>query len=80
MSAARDLRSDASGSSTCSSPVAVTHGEIYWNGVWKSREDAQWLRVEFAHQAAQADWYAPTAQQHADALTEALRLTERVDA
>lgn len=67
-----DLRSNASGSSTCSSPVAVTGGEIYWRGVYRHRASAIRLRDEFA---SQTDW--ADAQQYAADLTTALRMTEK---
>lgn len=58
-------------------PVAVTGGEIYWNGVWKSREAATALRDEFAKPLPAGDWFAPASKRYADELTKALRMTEK---
>lgn len=75
LSRSRDLSLTASGESAGDNPVAVSGGEIFWRGVYRPRDSAIRLRDEFA---SYTDW--ADAQQYAADLTEALRMTERVDA
>lgn len=58
------------------STVTVRAGEIYWDGVWKSRADATRLRDHFAANRPD-DWFSQQSHAYAAALTEALRLTEK---